>query len=151
MRLPTVNRTPKAIGQPVSVDEMVAVIGGTADELIKRFGSQGDNWLGRPTISFEDAQRAHAEWQQRQVVDMLLPIRYERYCDDRKRRLFELQVDACAKARASFVGPHAGGADQQRYMQVQWEAERRVIADFEAAEPELTISQFRDQEKQRNA
>jgi hypothetical protein len=132
---------------PVSVDAIVAVIGGTADELLKRFGSQGDDWLGRPTLAFSDAQVAHSEWRQKQNDDQLLPIHYERYCDGRKRRLYELQAKATAEARASFEGRHDGGETLQRYLQVQWDAERKVVANFEATEPELTISQFREKEK----
>jgi hypothetical protein len=129
--------------EPVSVDAVVAKIGGTADELVAHYGTAGDDWMGRPTIRFEDAQQAVAAWEQRQSVDALLPVRFEAYREDRARRLYALQQTATAQARAAFVGPHRGGEEQQRYLQVQWDAERRVVADFEANEPEMTITEFR--------
>jgi len=146
MKLITAKRQP--VAQPVPVDSLVAQIGGTAEQLLQRFAEVGRDFMGRPMIAFDDAQLAYAEWQRKQADDATLPSRYAAYQEDRKRRLLVLQAEATAAARASFEGRHDGGAWAQRYLEVQWAAERKVIADFEATEPELTISEFREREKQ---
>jgi hypothetical protein len=147
MKLPTLQRAQPVPLQAVSADAVVAAIGGTAEQLCDRFPEIAVDFMNRPMISAEHARQAYAEWEQKQSADMMLPIRFEAYLDDRKRRLYALQVAATAEARASFVGQHRGGQELERYLQNQWVAERKVIAEFEAAEPELTISEFRESEK----
>jgi hypothetical protein len=128
---------------PVSVDAVAAVIGGTADELVKRFGEVGRDFMDRPTIAFEHAQLAHSEWVAAVDRDYRERLGFELYQDDWRSRRREAAGAATARAREAFIGPHRGGQETQRYMQVQWDAERVALAEFDAANPEITLSEFR--------
>jgi hypothetical protein len=133
---------------PVSVDALVAVVGGTAQELVARFGSVGDDWLGRPMIAFADARQAHQEWVAAGDRDVLLRIRYESYREDHEKRRSEVALAARADARAHHRWPARGGEETMRLWNAEWAAERAALAAFDLAEPVLLLSQFRAREKE---
>jgi hypothetical protein len=128
---------------PVSVDALVAVIGGTADELVARFGQVGEDFMSRPTISFEHAKQAHGEWLVAVDRDYTIRLEYGVYQEDRLRGRQEAYSAACAAARAASTSPNRGGQESQIYLQEQWTAGRAALVVFDAENPELTISEFR--------
>jgi hypothetical protein len=139
MKLLTLKRT----AQLVSVDELVAVIGGTPEQLVERFPVVAANFMGRPMIAFQDAKLAYDEWVAAVDHDYITRLEFGAYQEDWARRRQHAIDAATAAARAATTSRNRGGQESQQYLQEQWIAGRAALAQFEAAEPEITLSEFR--------
>jgi hypothetical protein len=139
MNLLTLKRT----AQLVSVDEVVAVIGGTPEQLVERFPVVGANFMGRPMIAFHDAKLAYDEAVSAVDQDYITRLEFAAWEEAHTRRRQEAIDAATAAARAATKSRNRGGQESQIYLEEQWAAGRAALAAFEAAEPEITLSEFR--------
>ena len=130
-------RKAPAVPAPVSADAVALVVGCSTEDLVRRFGSVGDDFMGRPMLAFADAKSAYDELLAAGRSDQIRQD-YERYREDRTARRREAAEVAWAAAqKGPLVTPELFVA--------QGVAARAAREAFDLAEQELTITQFREQ------
>ena len=137
MRLLTTVRKAPPAPTSVSADAVALVIGCSGQDLVQRFGSVGDDFMGRPILAFADAKLAHDEcvWSARS--DQIRQD-YERYRENRTARRREA-------AEAAWAAAQKGPLVTPESFVSQGVAARAAREAFDLAEQELTITQFREQ------
>lgn len=127
---------------PISADAVVAKIGGSADELVKRYGAVGEDFMGRPLLRFDDAKAAYDAALVADHHRAMQFAQYEGYLDERKARRREIRDRIWAETKDRLP-------KRLHVAQIKLACDAAVLeawARFDSDEPELTITEFRARE-----
>jgi hypothetical protein len=133
-------RTTAATEQRVTCAELADVLGWTVGAVISKLAhlriAVGPDWADRPSISVEDAARAHERIAGDTRTDDDTWKSYQAYLQVREERRERAAAEAAAEARKG-----AAGAPQQQHRGLRAAAEARQA--FDEAEPLVDFNAYR--------